>query len=447
MNNLYKYIASILLLMLSNFCWSASCTSNNPIDSVFNVKDATHYGAVGDGVTDDTTAIQCAIDDAIANQGGRVYLPIGVYAHTGLTIAGSSVHLEGAAESGLRTLGTRLLYTGTGGSQLYIGGAYSYQNHIKNLTFITKNNQTSGVFIHAEGNTGAFVSKLFISNVDIHAAAPVGPDPYGSGFNGILIDSVNTATLENMRITGLTGDYAIKIAGNNTQTDIIRLEKVLYNSFIEGGSTTTDGLVIEDNVYTVNTFGVDMLRAKRGFVIGSNDPQKLGPAYLFLTDITSELANKQGVLINNHDHYLEIQNCYVHISAIHGINISSEAGPTHISGCTIQRNGYLGTYGMGILAAGEKGGSIVGNFIADNHTDGIYLSPGTDGFSITSNNVLNTTATTNQERGIVANNGTKNNVIANNVVKCNTTNNVAVGAVTNSIINNNVVVPASSPDC
>ena len=47
------------------------------LEDVVNVKD---FGAVGDGVTDDTAAIQAAIDSAAAlNNGGSVFLPTGVY--------------------------------------------------------------------------------------------------------------------------------------------------------------------------------------------------------------------------------------------------------------------------------------------------------------------------------------------------------------------------------
>lgn len=64
-----------------------STNLNNKLPSglAFNVKDAV-YGAVGDGVTDDTAAIQAALDAAKAAGGGIVFIPPGQYNVTSLSL-------------------------------------------------------------------------------------------------------------------------------------------------------------------------------------------------------------------------------------------------------------------------------------------------------------------------------------------------------------------------
>uniref|UniRef100_UPI0032DF7C1B glycosyl hydrolase family 28-related protein n=1 Tax=Azotobacter salinestris TaxID=69964 RepID=UPI0032DF7C1B len=66
----------------------------------FNVKE---YGAKGDGNTDDTDAIQAAIDAASKAGGGTVYLPAGEYrvsggdeASDGALMIKSNVYMAGA---------------------------------------------------------------------------------------------------------------------------------------------------------------------------------------------------------------------------------------------------------------------------------------------------------------------------------------------------------------
>jgi hypothetical protein len=72
--------------------------------SVFNVKDQ-EFGAVGDGSTDDTAAIQAAIDAAeAATYRGLVFLPPGNYAITSpLTIRAHNITLAGAGRSSVGT--------------------------------------------------------------------------------------------------------------------------------------------------------------------------------------------------------------------------------------------------------------------------------------------------------------------------------------------------------
>lgn len=65
----------------------------------FNVKD-TAYGAVGDGATDDTSAIQAAITAANAAGGGTVFFPSGSYRHTSALSLPPAVSLLGVGPQG-----------------------------------------------------------------------------------------------------------------------------------------------------------------------------------------------------------------------------------------------------------------------------------------------------------------------------------------------------------
>lgn len=62
---------------------------------------ASPFGAAGDGSTDDTSAIQAALDAAEANGGGSVYFPPGQYITRKLSLA-SHVHMRGAGVGATR---------------------------------------------------------------------------------------------------------------------------------------------------------------------------------------------------------------------------------------------------------------------------------------------------------------------------------------------------------
>ena len=79
-------------------------TSDTTIGTIISEVDSTRinvqdYGAKGDGVTDDTQAIQNALDDSVAHGGGEVYLPPTgkAYVITNTIILGNGVALTGAA--------------------------------------------------------------------------------------------------------------------------------------------------------------------------------------------------------------------------------------------------------------------------------------------------------------------------------------------------------------
>jgi hypothetical protein len=83
------------LAMAAVFAASPTLPSRSSPSTTFNVRD---YGAQGDGVTDDSAAIQRAADAAAATGGGTVYLPAGSYrtyaAHLVAPDVGGSIQLR-----------------------------------------------------------------------------------------------------------------------------------------------------------------------------------------------------------------------------------------------------------------------------------------------------------------------------------------------------------------
>lgn len=78
---------------------SSTNLNNKSGGQVFSVKDST-YGAVGDGVTNDTASIQSAI--AAAASGGAVFFPAGTYAVTnGFTIPAARVSVYGVGNASI----------------------------------------------------------------------------------------------------------------------------------------------------------------------------------------------------------------------------------------------------------------------------------------------------------------------------------------------------------
>jgi hypothetical protein len=128
----------------------------------FNVKDAA-YGAVGDGVTDDTQAIQTALDAAETAGSGIVILPYGTY------------------------LTSSVLTVARGVSVMGVGGRYGA---------VILNNGSSKVFT-VEG-TNNITASQFIANLWLKAE---------SGSNVFIeIDNVNL-TIENVYFDGLYGSH------------------------------------------------------------------------------------------------------------------------------------------------------------------------------------------------------------------------------------------------
>ncbi len=159
---------------------------------IFNVKD---YGAVGDGLTNDLTAIQAAIDEAETVK-GRVYLPHGDY-YLGATATGlvinDSIVFEGASSAG-----TILLYRGSGVAVTI------YSVAAEQVTFrrITVDGNPGGVTGVEIGNPPTYNAKLRMEDVRVRRFT-----------TGISILAMQGSIFDRVRVSECTNDGVLLNSG------------------------------------------------------------------------------------------------------------------------------------------------------------------------------------------------------------------------------------------
>ena len=186
---------------------------------IFNVQN---FGAKGDGITDDTAAIQSAIDAAAAAGGGQVYMPTGTYIVSGgvepsdgCLMLKSNVYLYGDG------MGATTVKVADGSDTKITGvirSAYGEETHdfgVSNLTIDGNRDHTTGKIDgwfngYIPGQAG-YDSNVTLDSVEIKDCSGYGFDPHeqtvnmviknsvshGNGLDGFVADFLSDSTFEN----------------------------------------------------------------------------------------------------------------------------------------------------------------------------------------------------------------------------------------------------------
>lgn len=184
--------------------------------------DVKAYGAIGNGSTDDTTAVQSAINACYAAGGGTVFFPTGSYVLTpvsatvpAITIP-SNVILEGAARGSYAASntgqGTTILKNGNG-----ILFDFSGVGPFSKTSLWNQNQGLRNMFISCQGATG-LVIRLYYTQFYYEQ------DVYIDGNNDVVYDMVQC--FDSRFINGFYGDggsaSSSTISGGQAVTSLIR---------------------------------------------------------------------------------------------------------------------------------------------------------------------------------------------------------------------------------
>lgn len=358
-----------------------------------SVKD---FGAVGDGVTDDTAAIQAA-----SNTGKHVAIPKGTY----VISTAINVNVNGTQFCGEGVASTTI-YQSTANSKIFNITANNVT--VRELSLDYSGTPTSGaVAIYAGGAEGRFANfkinrsykALEIVGINCHANAF---DAYnhvyagvhfngtgGSNISGFKLDAISTSNASNGNILMsnfvegctisngdiLNGNYSLlteaSVYGAGTRPAYNRFTSVFFDSSAAGSYIDKAVDFSFSNCwFSAGRFGA----GSAGCTLGTTDS---------IAFVGTAFANcgAHGVNVTSYSSRTLFVGCKALGNSVtsgagvsHGFNFSANTNSFTLQGCTASNVLFAGTQGYGInIASGTSNSySITGCYLIGNSTGSLF---------------------------------------------------------------------------
>ncbi len=243
-----------------------AATVGTPLDW-YDVKD---YGAAGDGVTNDTAAVQSALT-AAATGGGTVYFPAGTYlvvpgsGTPALTVGGNGIRLVGAGSK------ASTLVKGGSGILLRMSGAGADPTGATHRRYCA----IEDLGLNGNSETGLLLELYYTDNCYVR-------DVFMTSNNDLCIDGVE---LWDSRFYNLAVESCTGTAGSTTQPNI----------WLRNSSATSGWGYSTDNVNQVHFIGCRLEAFGTGALwITQGTAKTNNPNGIYLTDCKFETSSMQG---------------------------------------------------------------------------------------------------------------------------------------------------------
>jgi len=343
--------------------------NTSSIVRVLNVKD---FGATGDGTTNDTTAIQAALD-AVPAGGGLVFVPRGVYRVLIPNITVSGTQLVGEGDGSCLKLVDSPGSVSGGATVLRINrdGVDPIENvRIANLQIDGNKSTFGSVSASAEGIDSDNTVNLTIENCYIHDVNGDAIDCDGNN-PGLQIRN-NRIKDGNLQALHIYGANDAIVTGNQIENcsntpDALATHPVDFLAF---GTNVPDGIIFSNNTIRGCGGGLDV-RSVQGILVEGNA----------ITDTTTDISLGDGILVRSSgsgiNRRIVVRGNYIRNTAANGILVTGSniviEGNTIVnpatSGFEIRGNDNI-IRNNTVMLAGTQGVRLLGcaNPIIENNT-------------------------------------------------------------------------------
>lgn len=282
------------------------------IPTITNVKD---FGAVGDGIVDDTAAIQSALDSLPSN-GGVVYFPNGNYIVSSvLTVGKACTRLLGLGRrQRIATLAPSLItYTGTG-NVFNVTGAQGFVMEYLHVSYPAQ----SGTVVNVSNVASGYIRNCHFVGTSKNGNAIVIDDGSGWTFKDVDIEYFN---------------IAIDLKQNNGDTLLDNVAITLCNTGTRIGVTSSVvGVTITGADFELNGNAIEVIAGYSVHIFGCYFEQETSGSYILKLSGDASHTPTNISIKGCYSNGSSVANYMIYVDRVAGLEVSDMLTINYISG-------------------------------------------------------------------------------------------------------------------